>query len=251
MAVTVKQSKPHQRPQGRWKEALAQIFLAGLPLKPGRMLRNGVYRGIFARYGRRVDLQPGVEFLGMGGIELGDSVRMHPGVRLRCHGPSRIVLHEWAHIDRGVDIRTHQDGQIEIGCHTYLGPYTCLSGDAISIGNYCAIASHSGIYANNHVFDDPTVPIVQQGNSYKGIVIEDDCWLGSGVRVLDGVTIGRGSVIGAGAVVTKNIPPYSIAVGVPAKVVGKRGGDRAPGAAPSDAVPSDVAPTPATSTPSV
>ena len=53
-------------------------------------------------------------------------------------------------------------------------------------------------------------------------MIEDDCWLGTGAKVLDGVRIGRGCVIGAGAVVTKDIPPYSIAVGVPAKVIGRR-----------------------------
>ena len=53
-------------------------------------------------------------------------------------------------------------------------------------------------------------------------MIEDDCWIGSGVRILDGVTIGHGSIVGAGAVVTKSIPPYSIAVGVPAKVVSQR-----------------------------
>ncbi|MBA2748254.1 MAG: acyltransferase, partial [Tatlockia sp.] len=56
----------------------------------------------------------------------------------------------------------------------------------------------------------------------QGVVIEDNCWLGYGVKVLDGVTIGEGSVIGAGAVVTKDIPPYSVAVGVPAKVVRSR-----------------------------
>ena len=54
-------------------------------------------------------------------------------------------------------------------------------------------------------------------------MIEDDCWIGSGVRILDGVTIGHGSIVGAGAVVTKSIPPYSVAVGVPAKVMSKRG----------------------------
>ncbi|MCX7595635.1 MAG: acyltransferase, partial [Fischerella sp.] len=62
----------------------------------------------------------------------------------------------------------------------------------------------------------------EQGVTCKGIIIEDDCWLGHGVTVLDGVTIGKGSVIGAGAVVTKDIPPYSVAVGIPAKVVKSR-----------------------------
>jgi acetyltransferase-like isoleucine patch superfamily enzyme len=125
-------------------------------------------------------------------------------------------------LDRGVDIRTHQNGHIEIGENTYIGPYTCLSGDRIKIGKSCLIASQSGLYANNHVFKDSTKLIKEQGHTYKGIVIEDDCWLGNGVRVLDGVTIGCGSVIGAGAVVTKDIPPYSVAVGVPAKVVDQR-----------------------------
>jgi acetyltransferase-like isoleucine patch superfamily enzyme len=85
------------------------------------------------------------------------------------------------------------------------------------------IASHTGIYANNHNFADLTRPMNSQGVTSKGIVIENDCWLGTGVKVLDGVRIGRGSIIGAGAVVTKDIPPYSIAVGVPAKVIGQRG----------------------------
>ena len=57
----------------------------------------------------------------------------------------------------------------------------------------------------------------------KPVTIEDDVWIGAGVRVMDGVRIGRGSVIGAGAVVTKSIPPNSVAVGMPARVVGQRG----------------------------
>ncbi|MGQ9872018.1 DapH/DapD/GlmU-related protein [Leptodesmis sp.] len=52
----------------------------------------------------------------------------------------------------------------------------------------------------------------QQGHSYKGIVIEDDCWLGTGVRVLDGVTIGKGSIIGAGSVVIKDVPTEAVGV---------------------------------------
>jgi acetyltransferase-like isoleucine patch superfamily enzyme len=95
----------------------------------------------------------------------------------------------------------------------------------ITIGRDTMIASHTGIYANNHGFADLNVPIALQEVSAKGIEIGEDCWIGSGVRILDGVSIGRGSVIGAGAVVTKDIPPYSIAVGVPAKVIARRDGN--------------------------
>lgn len=204
-------------------ESLLIALLGWIPLSVGRTLRRMVYRTMFARIGTCVDIQTGVEFAYTSSIEIGDYVWLHRDVRIRCLGKnSKISLKDWVHIDRGVDIKTHRSGEIEIGEHTYIGPYTCLSGNGIKIGNYCLIASHSGLYANNHIFDDSTRPIVTQGNSYKGIVIEDDCWLGSGVRVVDGITIGQGSVIGTGAVVTKDIPPYSIAVGVPAKVIAKR-----------------------------
>ncbi|NEO29042.1 MAG: acyltransferase [Symploca sp. SIO3C6] len=204
-------------------ESLLIALLGSIPLSVGRGLRRLVYRTTFAHIGACVDIQTGVEFAYTSGIEIGDWVKLYRDVRIRCLGDnSKIRLKDRTNLDRGVDIKTHRSGEIEIGEHTYIGPYTCLSGDYIKIGNYCLIASHSGLYANNHIFDDSTRPIIKQGNSYKGIVIEDDCWLGSGVRVVDGITIGQGSVIGTGAVVTKDIPPYSIAVGVPAKVIAKR-----------------------------
>ncbi|MGQ4649274.1 DapH/DapD/GlmU-related protein [Lyngbya aestuarii] len=194
-----------------------------IPSRPGKILRRLLYRTIFAKIGTNVDIEFGSEFVCPSNIEIGDFARLHRDLRISCRKDnSKIRLGVWAQIDRGVDIKMHQPGEILIGDHTYIGPYTCLSGNDIKIGNYCLIASHSGIYANNHIFADPNRSIVQQRNSYQGIVIEDDCWLGSGVRVVDGITIGQGSVIGAGAVVTKDIPPYSIAVGVPAKVIAKR-----------------------------
>jgi acetyltransferase-like isoleucine patch superfamily enzyme len=74
----------------------------------------------------------------------------------------------------------------------------------------------------NHVFADPDRPIRLQGETAKGIRIGRDVWLGNGVRVTDGVEIGDGCVIGAGSVVTRSIPPYSIAVGSPARVIRQR-----------------------------
>lgn len=200
------------------------MLVGWVPLSPGRTLRRLLYRLFLARLGNAVQIQPQVEFVHSRGIEIGNGVKIDRGVSLRNYGQdSRICLEDWVEIDLGVIIKTHCRGKINIGEYTYIGPYTCISGNYIKIGKACRIASHLGIYASNHNFDDPERKIKEQGNNYKGIVIEDDCWLGSGVKVVDGVTIGQGSVIGAGAVVTKNIPPYSIAVGVPAKVISQRG----------------------------
>lgn len=207
------------------KEALVIALVQWVPLSIGKALRRLIYRSILGQIGTSTVINRGVEFVGAERIEIGNEVTLDRDVHLRNLGyKSKILIGDKVFFDRGVDIKTHQTGNIEIGEGTYIGLYSCLSGNSIKIGKYCLIAAHSGIYASNHIFADPTCYIQEQGASYQGIVIEDDCWLGSGVKVLDGVTIGKGSVIGAGAVVTKNIPPYSIAVGVPAKVVGRRDG---------------------------
>lgn len=210
----------------RWKEklilAISQRLLVLFPIKR-TSIRRFLCRSIFAHLGTAVEISDGVEFVSPSKIWIEDNTFIGRDVCIRSYGAtSTIRLANDVILDRGVDIRTHRYGRIEIGSHTYIGPYTCLSGDFITIGESCLIASHSSIYANNHVFADPTRLIREQGHTYKGIVIEKDCWLGSGVRIVDGVTIGEGSVIGAGAVVTKNIPPYSVAVGVPAKVISRR-----------------------------
>lgn len=110
-----------------------------------------------------------------------------------------------------------RDGYIKIGKNSSINAYCILLGyGGIDIGEGVRIAAHSSIIAFNHKFDNTSKMIYQQGRKSKGIIIEDDVWIGTGTRILDGVTIGKGSVIGAGSVVTKSIPPYSIAVGVPA-----------------------------------
>ena len=207
----------------RQKDIIVTTLVGWIPLSLGKSLRRLLYRAILSQIGSSVQIQPGVELWHAGGIEVGDKVKLARGVSLRNNGPkSRICLGNCVKLEVGVIIKIHFNGDIDIGNHTYIGPYTCLSGNTIKIGNDCRIASHVGIYANNHNFANSKRTIRGQGSSYKGIVIEDDCWLGSGVKVIDGVTVGQGSVIGAGAVVTKNIPPYSIAVGVPAKVISRR-----------------------------
>lgn len=195
-----------------------------LPGLLGALTRNIIYRPLFGKMGLLAFIETGVEIKAASSIELGRRSMLHQGVFLSgWHKDSKICLKECAYLDRNVTVTAHENGYIEIGKLTYVGPATCIAGPGpVKIGNYCLISSHCGIYGNNHNFSDPTVLIREQGFTNKGITIEDDCWLGTGVKVLDGVTIGKGSVIGASAVVTKDIPPYSVAIGIPARVVSTR-----------------------------
>jgi acetyltransferase-like isoleucine patch superfamily enzyme len=210
----------------RLQEVLVIGLLGGLPtIALGPKLRSLVYRTIFARMGKPIYIQEGVEFFNASCIEVGNGAFIFKGARLdaRGHQNNRIYLDNGVAIERNVSIGCLDNSYIEIGQETFIGPGVCIAGPGdIKIGKRCLIAANAGMYANNHNFADPTTPIKHQGITRKGVVIEDDCWLGHGVVVLDGVTIGEGSVIGAGAVVTKDIPPYSVAVGVPAKVIKSR-----------------------------
>ncbi|MBP2551882.1 acetyltransferase-like isoleucine patch superfamily enzyme [Neorhizobium galegae] len=109
-------------------------------------------------------------------------------------------------------------GEIDMGENVSVNPYACLSGK-VRIGNGVRIASHVSIVGFNHGFDDLHTPIYRQPLTSKGIEIEDDVWIGANAVILDGVRVGRGSVIAAGAVVTQDIPSFSIVGGVPARVL--------------------------------
>lgn len=97
----------------------------------------------------------------------------------------------------------------------------------IVLGNNVLTAANCMFIAYSHGWDNWEQPIMYQDCYDASIIIEDDVWLGHGVTVTAGVRIGKGSIIGAGAVVNKDIPPYSIAVGVPAKVIKSRLSDHA------------------------
>lgn len=210
----------------RFKELLVTTLLADIPtIALGTKLRNLLYRTIFSHLDSPVYIQNGVEFLGTDRIEIGKGVYIFKGVRIDAQGHSnnKIYLSNGVAIERNVDIGRLENTSIYIDEETFIGPNVCIAGPGdITIGKRCMIAAHSGIFANNHNFTNPLELIKYQGITRKGIVIEDDCWLGHGVTILDGVTIGQGSVIGAGAVVTKNIPPFSVAIGVPARVIKNR-----------------------------
>ncbi|MBC5773504.1 acyltransferase [Pontibacter sp. KCTC 32443] len=115
-------------------------------------------------------------------------------------------------------------GSITVGNSCSINPYTVIYGHdrGVIIGDNVLIAAHCVVIPSNHKFERIDIPINQQGEQSKGIIIKDDVWIGSGCRILDGVTIGRGAIVGAGSVVTASVPDFAIYAGVPAKLIRMR-----------------------------
>lgn len=112
--------------------------------------------------------------------------------------------------------------RISIGDYSGIGKNSVVNGP-ITIGKFVNIGEELKVVTQNHRSDRTDIPMQQQGMAEeKEVVIGDDVWIGHRVILLPGVHIGNGSIIGAGAVVTRDIPDYSVAVGVPARVIRNR-----------------------------
>ncbi len=156
---------------------------------------------------RNVELGDNIKIKAIENLTIGKEVKITDGVFLHC-----------GQYDKKI-----RRGKIDIGDYTYIGPNCVLFGEGeIEIGSYCMIAPGTVITSQQHTFTRCDIPMRKQPSEHAKIVIEDDVWIGSNAVILPGIRIGQGSVIGAGAVVTKDIPPYSVAVGVPARVIKKR-----------------------------
>ena len=109
-------------------------------------------------------------------------------------------------------------GDITIGHHTRIGIHNTIIGP-VSIGSHVNLAQGIVVTALNHQFLDASKRIDQQGITTRAVVIGDDVWIGANAVVLPGVNVGSHSVVAAGAVVTKDVPPHTVVGGVPAKVI--------------------------------
>ncbi|HUF42105.1 MAG TPA: acyltransferase [Verrucomicrobiae bacterium] len=198
-------------------------ILGPLPGALGYFLRARSYPWIFDRVGRRTIFGRGVILRSPGRISLGESIMIDDGVVLDAKGAtSRIEL--GSQILLGCrSILSCNDAQIRIGNFVSIGPFcffACKS--RIEIGSNVSIGAGARFMAGGHDSDDPDTPIIRQARSAKGITIEDGAWIGTGAIILDGVTIAHDSIVGAGAVVNKDVPPWSVVLGNPARVVQKR-----------------------------
>jgi len=121
------------------------------------------------------------------------------------------VIEDFSTINNGV-------GDVYIGDHTTVGMSNVIIGP-VTIGKNVIMAQNIVASGLNHNYKNVSLPIQQQGVVTALITIEDDCWIGANVVITAGVTVGKHSVVAAGAVVTKDVPPFSVAAGNPAKVI--------------------------------
>lgn len=139
---------------------------------------------------------------------------------------TEITIHENVVIDAFVKIKSvGGTGPIIIGPGTYINSGTVIySGNGVTIGSHCLIAANCTLAPVNHAFEDRERLIKEQRfqPSRGGIVVEDDVWIGAGSVLLDGAIVRRGCVVGALSLVRTEVPPYSINVGSPARIIGYR-----------------------------
>ena len=148
------------------------------------------------------------------------TIYAHPRATGEVRLAENVHLYRWTVVELG-----EGSGSLSIGANTYLQAGCTLNPfiSNITIGQNCMIAARCIFMPYQHAYQETSRPMREQRLTSRGdIVLEDDVWLGAHVCVMDGVTIGQGSIVGAGAVVTKDIPPYSIAAGVPARVIRTR-----------------------------
>lgn len=207
-------------------------LLDNLPGALGLFLRQKLYKFLFKSVGKGVVFGRGVTIRHPQKIELGQGVVIADRCVLDARGDkdSGITIGENTIIGQNVSL-TCKNGWLRLGNQVDVGAHSSIyavAGNAVDIGDHVLIGPYTYIGGTCYRFDRTDVPIAVQGVKPRGgIRVGKHTWLGARTSVLDGITVGSDAIIATGAVVTKDIQPYAIAMGVPAKVARLRTEDAA------------------------
>ena len=207
------------------KEAFYKTVFMYCDSDYAREIRQKYYSTQFKSMGKNVTIGIGVKIVNPQYISLGDNVSIRDGVTLIARGEGGITIGNNVTLKDRVYLDTERadTGYILIGNNVYIGTGTTLFGHkGLEIGDHALLAQNITITPYSHIFENPNEPIITQGGNCKKVIIGRDCYLGMNACVLYSADIGEGSVIGSAAVVVKPIPPFSVAVGNPARVIRKR-----------------------------
>lgn len=207
------------------KYEILTSIAAPLPGALGYVLRKRVFRSLFGSIGRNVVFGRSLTLRHPQKVSLGHNVVIDDYAVLDAKGQKNkgIALGNNVIIGRNT-VLSCKNGDIKVGENTNIAMNCFIqSAKEVRIGSNVLLAAYCYVIGGgDHESGRTDIPIIAQGQVVKGITIEDNCWLGAGVKIQDGVRIGRDSIIGSGAVVTKDVPAFSVATGVPARVVKER-----------------------------
>lgn len=213
--------------KGIWtliKYELIMTLTSWVPGALGLVLRKKLYPLILGSCGRNVVFGTNIAIRHPHKIHIGDNVVIddHCVLDAKGEGNKGIKIGNGVFIGRNTILTCH-DGDIVLEDNVNIG-FNCVisSLGSIVIKENHLMAAFCYLVGGDHIADRTDIPILYQGRTAKGIVLEENIWLGAGVAVLDGSRVGRDSIIGAHAVVNGDIEPYSIAVGIPAKTIKDR-----------------------------
>ena len=195
-----------------------------LPKQLTCSVRELILRQRLRGLGCDTDIRRGAHFEYARQIELGSRccVSRHAILRANTDEESGIQIGDRTHVGEFTLIAANR-GRVVIGSDSWLGPHCAVHGNGgVSIGNNVMIASHCAINTVSHHSERQDIPMSEQGIFCDPVVIEDDVWIGVGAIILQGVRIGRGSIVAAGALVNRNLPPGTVAMGVPARMRNNR-----------------------------
>jgi acetyltransferase-like isoleucine patch superfamily enzyme len=174
----------------------------------GVLVARLLWRRFLTRAGHRTDVE-GMAFIGR-------------GVRIQIGRGARLRLGRWTWIGRGTKIRCHE-GEVSIGAKTVLGEDCTISAyQHVSIGEQCIVADRVMLIDFDHNVTEVEQPVRRQGIYKQDVHVGSNVWIGYGAQILRGVKVGDNSIIGAGAVVTKNVPANAVVAGAPARVIRMR-----------------------------
>ena len=195
----------------------------------GLALRKVLYPRLLGACGRGVVFGQHVVLRHPGKIRIGDHVVIDDNCLLDAKGDTNagIVIGSGVFIGRNT-ILSCKNGDIEVGDRANIG-FNCevFSASRVTLGPDALLAAYCYIVGGDHDFSDVSKPVLAQGRTSAGVEVGAGVWMGAGAKILDGVSVGAHAIIGAQAVVKDPVPDHAIAVGIPAKVIGRRGSAQA------------------------
>lgn len=208
------------------KHEIVTLVAQGVPGALGLVLRKLLYPRLLGACGRNVVFGAGVVLRHPHKIRIGHDVVIDDNCLIDAKGDGNrgITIGSGVFIGRNT-ILSCKNGDIDVEDGANIG-FNCevFSAGHVRIGREALLAAYCYLIGGDHDFRDPSLPVLAQSRRSAGVTVGEGAWLGAAVKVLDGASVGDGAVIGAGAVVRDAIPAGAIAVGLPARVVGRREG---------------------------